>query len=212
MAPAVCCSQRAATAAAPVGGIKRPDMSIAESQPAVPKPKLRWFQFSLRTLLVVVTLCAIPCSWLAVKMQKAKREQEAAAAFKTLGGGVAWSAPSGPVWFRTLIGDDIFIHVELLDLGDTTVTDAELEYLMELSQLQTLTLWKTKVTDAGLQHLTGLSRLQELCLGRTMVTDTGLEHLEGLSQLKSLWLYDTYVTDSGVRKLQQTLPTCKIYR
>ena len=33
-----------------------------------PTPKLRWFQFRLRTLLVVVTLCAVACSWVAVKM------------------------------------------------------------------------------------------------------------------------------------------------
>jgi len=29
---------------------------------------LRWYQFSLRTLLVFVTLCAMACSWLGVKI------------------------------------------------------------------------------------------------------------------------------------------------
>ncbi len=71
------------------------------------KPKLRWFQYSLRTLLILVTLFAIPCSWLAVKRHQAQREREAAAAFEKLGGSVAWSNPSGPVWLRKLIGDDI---------------------------------------------------------------------------------------------------------
>ena len=33
-------------------------MNVAEPQPAVPKPKLRWFQFSLRTLLVAMLLVA----------------------------------------------------------------------------------------------------------------------------------------------------------
>jgi len=37
-----------------------------------PKPTRRWFQYSLRTLLVLVTVCAIPCSWLGVKVQQAK--------------------------------------------------------------------------------------------------------------------------------------------
>lgn len=50
----------------------------------VPKPKLRWFQYSLRTLLVIVTLCGIPCSWLAVKLQQARREHEVAAAIEKL--------------------------------------------------------------------------------------------------------------------------------
>jgi hypothetical protein len=33
-----------------------------------PRPTRRWLQFSLRALLVLVTLSAIPCSWLAVKL------------------------------------------------------------------------------------------------------------------------------------------------
>ena len=34
-------------------------MSESERQTAVPKPKLRWFQYSLRTLLLLTLLCAI---------------------------------------------------------------------------------------------------------------------------------------------------------
>ena len=49
-------------------------------------PKRRWFQFSLRTLLVFVTLCAIPCSWLAVKLRQMKREEAAAAVIEKAGG------------------------------------------------------------------------------------------------------------------------------
>ena len=80
------------------------------------KPKLRWFQFSLRTLLVIVTLCAVLCSWLAVRMQQAKRERKAAAAIEDACGQVGWSEPSGPAWLRTLLGDDLFHHVDSVEL------------------------------------------------------------------------------------------------
>jgi hypothetical protein len=38
------------------------------------KRKLRWNQFSLRSLLIFVTVFAFACSWLSVKRQQAKRQ------------------------------------------------------------------------------------------------------------------------------------------
>ena len=39
------------------------------------KPKRRWFQFSLRTLLIVVTLSAVPLGWVGSKMAQQRREK-----------------------------------------------------------------------------------------------------------------------------------------
>jgi hypothetical protein len=38
-------------------------MDTDTSQPAAPKRRRRWYQFSLRTLFVVVTLFSIPCAY-----------------------------------------------------------------------------------------------------------------------------------------------------
>ena len=54
------------------------------------------------------------------------------------------------------------------------------------------------MTDAGLEHLNGLKQLQTLWLDHTQVTHAGLEHLKGLKQLQELLLGSTPVTDAGL--------------
>jgi hypothetical protein len=61
----------------------------------------------------------------------------------------------------------------------------------------------TKVTDAGIEALTSLTELEELRLDGTMITDAGLVHLTGMSKLHFIELYNTQVTDSGLAHLIQ---------
>jgi hypothetical protein len=168
--------------------------------------KRRRFQYSLRTLLVFVTLCALACSWLAVKMRRAERQRAAATAVleKLERGGVHWDerASQWPRWLRRVLGDDFFNSVVEVDLHETGVSDAELEHLEGLDQLQTLRLYGTNVSDAGLEHLKGLNQLQTLELYDTNVGDAGLEHLKGLSRLQLLALTHTKVTDAGLEHLK----------
>ncbi len=242
----------------------------------------RWrFQFSIRTLLVLVLAVAMPFSWLAVEMKKAREQRKAINTIVQAGGFVRYdheiaASPScspAPGWLRSLAGDDlcsdvaeVFIGIRVptpsehlnLKTGSggvyTTslslscfwgrkveyprISDAELGRCLEnLPELQSLTLSWVDVTDAGLTQvkglrhlksliltensvitdaaldsLTGLAELQELWLMETQVTDTGLERLKELSQLKVLELRGSRVTDTGVKKLHQALPNCTIER
>ena len=159
--------------------------------------RLRWFQFSLRSLILVMLLACIGMSWVGVKMQKARRQKEAVEEIKKLGGEVRyyyhgkiinWAQPSNPMWLRTVFGDDCFANVDHVGLGNTNVT------------------------DEGVEHLKGLNQLETLWLNNTQVTDAGLERLKGLAQLQWLSLNSTKVTDEGVKKLRQALPNCQIAR
>ena len=85
-------------------------MSEAEPESAVPKPKGRWFQFSLRRLMKVFAHLAILfalASALAIMIIRVEnwmtRQHEAAWAIEKLGGSVRWSQPSGPAWLHTLL-------------------------------------------------------------------------------------------------------------
>ncbi len=172
------------------------------------------FQFSIRLLLVLAVAVALPFSWLAVEMKKAREQRGVIEALEKLRAEVAYygtfEGPAqvaqlpGSVWLRTLLGDDFFVAPYLVRFDSTmvTVTDADLEHLQGLSQLQRLGLEGTGVTDAGLDHLKGLTQLQVLLLNGTKVTDAGLEHLKGLSQLQVLCLNGTKVTDAGLERLE----------
>jgi hypothetical protein len=190
--------------------------------------KLRWFQFSLRTLLVFVTLVALACSWLAVKMKQEKRQREAVAAIQKLGGHVEYDwqrdangnplpdpQPPGPAWLRRVLGDYFFTTPVRASLG----TDVGLEHVEELTQLKELNLGglqiigvgaeegvefgDSKVTDAGLKHIKGLTRLQSLNLDAFRITDAGLENLKGLTRLQALDLdLPVQVTDAGLEHLK----------
>ena len=173
------------------------------------------FQFGIRSLLVLVVAVAIPCSWLAGEMRKAKRQNVVVEEIKNLGGRVAYDwegldhngvvpvhpQPPEPAWLRNLVGDDFFAEVETLWLDHTTVSDAGLESLKRLTALQRLYLQDTKITDTGLENLRGLTALRGLGLEGTKITDAGIENLRGLTALQYLLLMHTTVSDAGLENL-----------
>jgi hypothetical protein len=63
-----------------------------------------------------------------------------------------------------------------------------------------------------LEYLKELTQLQTLWLGGTQISDAGLEHLKGLTTLQVVYIAQTRVTDEGVKKLQEALPNCHIKR
>ena len=46
------------------------------TEPTTPMPRRRWLQCRLRTLLVLVLICSIPCGWLAFKVKQARGQRE----------------------------------------------------------------------------------------------------------------------------------------
>jgi hypothetical protein len=113
-------------------------------------------------------------------------------------------------WLRALLGEDFFANVDRVDFSrEGRANNESLSQLTKLPGLIEVHL--CRATDAGLEHLEKLPQLQELDIPDIEVTDAGLEHLRGLTQLRDLWLGSPRVTDAGVKKLQQALPKCTIY-
>jgi hypothetical protein len=158
-----------------------------------PKPRRRWLQYSLRTMMVLVLVFGVGFGWLAFQVQRTQVEQKAATAIEELGG---W------VEFRPASGDDLSGYVTGVQLGDTQVTDTGLAHLRGLTQLRWLYLHNTQVSDAGLAHLGGLTQLVNLDLDNAQVSDLGLVHLRGLTNIRILSLNNTQVSDAGLLHLR----------
>lgn len=169
----------------------------------------RRFQFSIRSLLMLTVVVAIPSSWLAVELQNARKQRAAIKVIELAGGranyddGTFGTSPaSTPAWLSPLFGDDFFVNVAFVELAGSEATDATLECLDSLPQLRTLNLRKTCVTDAGLRHLEGLHQLLELKLGDTHATDASLEYLGQMPHLFGLDLYKARISDAGLKHLK----------
>jgi len=184
------------------------------------KPRRRWLQFSLRTLMVLVVVFGVGLGWLAHEVHQARQQREALKAITLRHPWVSY-APNGSrrkietglAWLRELVGEEELFKtlIEVGFVGHQT-TDAGLVHLKGLTQLRRLYLGDNDVSDAGLVHLRGLTSLKLLNLRGTLVTDAGLAHLRGLPQLQYLDLSDTQVTAAGLAQLQQALPNCEIVR
>jgi hypothetical protein len=179
-----------------------------------PAPQRRRFQYSLRTLLLLVLLASLGMSWFAVKIHRARAQRAAVIAIKKLGGSVrydyqmALGATQWPQWLHHLFGDDIFGTVLYVDLSAPQITDDAIEALKgfpsprRLFQLNTLHLGSARFTDDAIARLQGVgSHIVDLSIDRTQITDVGLQRLKALPRLQLLTFDHTRITEAGLKHL-----------
>jgi hypothetical protein len=101
------------------------------------------FQFSIRSLMLSAVVVALPFSWLAVEMNRARKQAAAAVALNRLGAKILSyqnsDGPSGtvmmvararaPAWLREVFSDDFFAGMEYIDLrNNVNISDADLAH------------------------------------------------------------------------------------
>ena len=184
------------------------------------KSKRRWSQFSLRTLLIVMTLFTVTVGWIGSRMYQARinrqrmaeenftASEEARKALPALwdfGGEIEVHYDHDePTWQEWLFDDPGVSNGKLESsiLVKAHFADSGLKYIDGFTQLTDLFIAESAVTDAGLASLRGLTDLELLDLRETQVTDAGLIHLKGLSNLIMLDLDYVNITDAGLEHLK----------
>jgi len=131
------------------------------------------FQFSLRSLVVLVVAVAVPLGWFGVKLREAERQRRAVEAIREMGGYVvyhddAWGEVrpksnrnlSTPTWLRRLVGEDFCRDVVIVSFAfsDTGVRqpleqDDLLLFVQRLTKLEYLNFSSTQVTQEGIKQL-----------------------------------------------------------
>lgn len=162
-----------------------------------------------RLFTLVLFVAAASGSW---SLRAAELPQaNIARSIEALGGDVT-RGPDGNIVEVSLArtdasNNDIERIVELkslkkLDLSFTYVTDAGIERLQDLPQIEELTLDTVEaLTDAAASYLRANKHFRKLVLRGTDITDVGMPYLAALTGLKSLDLSHTMVGDVGLESL-----------
>jgi Leucine-rich repeat (LRR) protein len=188
--------------------------------------KLRWYQYRLRSLLLLMLFVAIGMSWFAAKKQQAERQRKAVEEIERIGGSVFYDyqydsnedtydywveAPHGPEWLKDSLGNDFFANVVVVDLQSSIgysnpSIKTQFEHLKGsvagLPNVETLHLSYEEVTDTELEYFNSLSKLKRLSIYAIHITDSGLKNLEGFHQLQYLTMeYCSHLSDTGFEHL-----------
>ena len=116
---------------------------------------LRWFQYSLRTLLIFTTLVALGFGYVGYKLQRAERREEAVRAFDKVGAILCVQEfPDGRDRLMLALRDEPK-YVTFLLHKDNKVRDDDLRWLADLPDIWRVSLSNSRITDSGLKHLAG---------------------------------------------------------
>lgn len=177
-------------------------------------PNRRWFQFSTRGLLLLLTAL---CGSFGYATESARRQRDAVAMLAPVAAigyddGSILSGRHREIKRRTgvlgflekCLGKDYFDRVSTVwPFRDKTIEPKHLKAITELSSVQELLLMDNElVDDAFVAQLVALRRLRRLRLNYTSVTDASLQYVARCPRIELLDIGDTYVDGSGFRFLQ----------
>jgi Leucine Rich Repeat (LRR) protein len=181
-------------------------MTDSEGAEVARKGKRRWWQFSLASLLLLMTALALS---LGFWTDSARRQERMVQWVEEREGTVVYGYedlfsgkgdPPGPAWLRNWLGIDYLDYVQAVKIENESVTDADLAaFSKDLPRLKYFMIGHApNVTDAGIAHLASLHDLEHLRLDCPEMTDAGMTILRSLPLVEHLDVKSNHVTNAGL--------------
>lgn len=98
-----------------------------------------------------------------------------------------------------------------LAVDSPLITDKGLASVATCAKLEQLFLQSNEITDAGMASMSSLKQLKALSVSSFRITDAGLEPLAAIKTLETVRLVGTQASPDGIAKLQQAIPSLKIF-
>ncbi len=169
---------------------------------------------------MLVTVFCVVFAYIGIRLRAARLQSRAVAAIQAMDGTVLYDYQYDrannkfehfrevpiPTFFRELLGDHFFCRPIYVN-GSGNFTDDSLQFVGQLTSLESLSLGGSPISDNGLVYLQELVNLKSLGLNGTNITNAGLKHLVNQRNLESLATYSTGVTDEGILELKKSLPS-----
>lgn len=147
-------------------------------QPSGKRPRRLWCQYSLRTLLGLVTLAVgLLVAWRAY-VEPYHRQRQTMKLIEHLGG--TYQTTEAPKWLRRLYGDD-FQNITLVNLAECHRPDEYIAGIAALPAVETLVVGGLEFEDRHLQQLAARPALRRLVLDSTAVSDEALSQWQARS-------------------------------
>jgi internalin A len=179
-----------------------------------PKPRRRWYQFSLITLLIGLTLFSLPLGYIAWEREQCRRGEEALKrldpdnsntrmVFQSSFEIPARTTTGRPDWLKYLLGNDQFRTVHFATLTGESITDNDLELLTALPNLHDVIIQSPQVTDEGVAHLPRLKAVESFSFfANERVTGKGWEIIGKWHGLREVSFRACNFRDDDVSKLR----------
>ena len=174
---------------------------VGHYNPVMAERRKLGLNFSLRTALFLMTLCALVLAagrWFWVtEVAPYAAQQRGIEELSKLGARIV-TRPGGRDWVRDRFGKDRFRDVVSVQLSGTQFHDEHLKLMESFINLQSLKIYNTNMTGCGLQDIDQLRQLRALRIANALLSDEFLAYVASHVELEDLWINSTEITDAGL--------------